>query len=85
MPLQYWIEKGWIYEKIQEDGSNGIADTTWEEDYQRRIQDRLKRWKAMRRHIGQYIKGVKKGDLDCRKKQETSTFYTGHMIVENIN
>jgi len=67
-PLSYWREKGWIY---HEDPRGWFQ---WYCRYfmGRRCSDderQVKRWKAMKRHIGQLRKNCMESDLSCRPRQ----------------
>lgn len=73
-PLAVWRAKGWIY---HEDPRGWFQ---WYCRYflGRRSADderQIKRWHAIRRHIGQLQKNCRLGDLDCRRKQRQSLLH----------
>ena len=80
-PLSVWREKGWIWE----DDPRGWFQWYCRYYMGRRCEDderQIKRWKAIRRHIGAVKKNCKVGDVTCRQKQRQAILHWAYDSID---
>ena len=82
LSLSHWISKGWIYK----DDPRGWFQWYCRYYMGRRIEKedirQIKRWKAIKRHVGAIKKNCTPLDLNCRKKQRQALL---HWAYDSIN
>jgi len=74
-PLKVWQDKGWIYEGDPKGWFQWYCRYYMGRRLPQEDERQIKRWVAMRRHVGQVVKGCHPGDQTCRRRQRQALLH----------
>ncbi len=74
-PLSVWQKKGWINKNDPRGWFEWYCRYYMGRRLEKEDERQIKRWKAIRRHVGGLVKNCRKGDIFCRPKQRQALLH----------